>query len=65
MSSLMVLERGRHQMEGINDILQLSLLGYVVYNRSLEFLPKILSLVAMAPTVTVGGNYKYILKYHK
>lgn len=52
-------------MEGINDILQLSLLGYVVYNRSLEFLPKILSLVAMAPTVTVGGNYKYILKYHK
>ena len=36
---------------------------YVICHRSLEFLPKLLSLVAMATTVTVGGNCKYIMKY--
>ena len=41
------------------------ILTMIILYRSLEFLPKILSLVAMATTVTVRGNYKYILKYYE
>ena len=64
MSLLIVLRKGRHQMEGNDDMLEHVHLTVCHCHRSLEFLPKILSLVSMATTVTVGGNYKYMVKYH-
>ena len=52
-------------MEGSDDMLEHVYLTVCHCHRSLEFLPKILSLVSMATTVTVAGNYKYMVKYHK
>ena len=51
-------------MEGTINMLQL-FDHEIILHRSLEFLPKVLSLVAMATTVTVGGSSKYILKYYE
>ena len=49
-------------MEG-NDNMSQPYMAVCHCLRSLEFLPKLLSLVAMATTVTVGGNCKYVMKY--